>query len=80
MVAIAKQITGLNNTGASIKQFRASLKSQSMYFNDEPLPKNESGHEAHKKCSSVDGAMKFCPMRWKAIQKWFKTSKEASKQ
>ncbi|KAK3727918.1 hypothetical protein QZH41_016368 [Actinostola sp. cb2023] len=75
-VAIAKEVTGLTDTDAAIKKFRVNLKSQSMFFNEAPLPKNESGPEAYRKCSTVVGAIKHCPLRWKAMQQWFKTSRE----
>lgn len=78
-VAVAKQVTGVNDTNMAVAQFRAKLKSQSMYFNDAPLPKNESGPDAYVKCSSVEGAKKHCPVRWRTLQKWFRSSREVSK-
>ncbi|XP_031564576.1 uncharacterized protein LOC116299978 [Actinia tenebrosa] len=75
-VTVAKQVTGINDTKMAVSQFRAKLKSQSMYFNDAPLPKNESGPDAYVKCSSVEGAKKHCPVRWRTLQKWFKSSRE----
>lgn len=47
------------------------LDRKTNYFNDEPLPENETKGEAFIKCNNEGGAKKFCPNRWKAMMKWF---------
>ena len=74
---IAKEVTGENDNHTAITKFRAILNSSASYFNAEPIPKNESGEEAHKKCSDIEGAKKYCPKRWAAIQLWFAESRKA---
>ncbi|XP_032218034.2 uncharacterized protein LOC5517661 [Nematostella vectensis] len=76
VIEIAKEFTGLDNTSAAVTSFRHKLTEQDMYFNAESFPKNESSSEAFRRCSSDEGAKKYCPKRWEALQKWFKTSRE----
>ena len=74
---IAKEVTGENDSNTAITKFRAILNSSASYFNAEPIPKNESDEEAHRKCSDIEGAKKYCPKRWAAIQLWFAESRKA---
>lgn len=76
ILELARNITGLDDTAAAIKQFRAKLSSQEMYFNKRPFPANESNPEAYARCNNLDGAKRFCPRRWEALQRWFKMSRE----
>ncbi|XP_015750670.1 PREDICTED: uncharacterized protein LOC107330606 [Acropora digitifera] len=77
ILELARNITGLDDTAAAIKEFRAKLSSQEMYFNKRPFPANESNPEAYARCNNLDGAKRFCPQRWEALQRWFKMSREA---
>ena len=54
-VQIAKTITGLDNGTAAVKSFRRFIQLPSMYFNEEPFPKNESDERAYRKCHSERG-------------------------
>ena len=57
--------------------FIKRLNESDMYFTgDEPIPKNESDEKAHIRCSSVEGAKKYCPKRWAAMQRWFSEARE----
>ena len=67
----AKNVTGKSNETEAIREFRELLDSPDNYFNKVPFPPNESDAQAHARCSSIEGAKKYCPMRWKAIQGWF---------
>ena len=67
----AKKVTGKSNETEAIKEFRQLLDSPDNYFNKVPFPANESDAQAHARCSTIEGAKKYCPMRWKAIQGWF---------
>ena len=49
-----------------------------MYFNSEPIPKNESDKKAHRKCSDIEGAKKYCPKRWAALELWMAEARKAS--
>jgi len=63
----------MNQTSdASAKdEFIKRLNESDMYYADKAIPANESNENAHVLCSSVEGAIKYCPNRWKAMQNWF---------
>ena len=75
---IAKEITGVNDSDQAVRLFRKKLNSTESFFNDAPIPKNESDKEAHKKCSNLKDAEKYCPKRWAAMQLWFKEARRVS--
>ena len=75
---IAKKVTGKNNESEAIKEFRSKLDSPDNFFNKDPFPDNESDAQAHVRCSTIEGAKKYCPMRWKALQEWFKEARMVS--
>ena len=75
---VARQVTGESDNQTAIAKFRAKLNSSESYFNAEPIPKNESDKEAHKKCSDIEGAKKYCPKRWAAFELWMAESRKAS--
>ena len=75
---VAKQVTGESDNQTAITKFRAKLNSSESYFNAEPIPKNESYKEAHKKCSDIEGAKKYCPKRWAAFELWLAESRKVS--
>ena len=74
-VKAAKSVTGKENETEAIREFRSKLDSPDNYFNKDPFPDNESDAQAHARCSTIEGAKKYCPMRWKALQEWFKESR-----
>lgn len=76
ILEVAREVTGEANNATAVKRFREKLNSSENYFNSEPIPKNESDEEAHKKCSDIEGAKKYCPKRWAAIQLWFSESRK----
>lgn len=78
-VQVAKEVTNITDDNATaIKTFRKILHSQDMYFNKDPIPANEMGEEAFKKCSNIADAERNCPKRWEALQKWFKEARMVS--
>jgi len=79
-VDIAKTVTGLENETEAVKSFRQFIHSPSMYFNEEPFPKNESDERAHRKCNSERAARDFCPVRYAAMQRWFEFSRSTLSQ
>lgn len=70
-VKIAKKITGKMNENQAIEVLNKRLKSQSMYFNDEKFPENESSKDAFSKCTSMEEAKIRCPKRHQAMLTWF---------
>lgn len=75
-MAVAREVTGESDNATAVKKFREKLNSSESYFNSAPIPKNESDEEAHKKCSDIEGAKKYCPTRWAAMQLWFSESRK----
>ena len=71
----AKSFTGNNNESIAIAIFKKELNASSNFFNNESFPANESNEMAHRLCSSVKEAKKYCPKRWAAIQEWFKEAR-----
>jgi len=76
VVEVARQVTGEPDNQTAVAKFRAKLNSSESYFNTEPIPKNESDEEAHKKCSDIEGAKKYCPKRWAALELWMAESRK----
>ena len=75
---VAREVTGESDNQTAVTKFRAKLNSSESYFNAEPIPKNESDKKAHKKCSDIEGAKKYCPKRWAAFELWMAESRKAS--
>ena len=71
-------MTGQNDSDEAVRLFRQKLNSSESFFNDAPIPQNESNKEAHRKCSDLKGAEKHCPKRWAAMQLWFKEARRVS--
>ncbi|KAK3740549.1 hypothetical protein QZH41_004318 [Actinostola sp. cb2023] len=76
VIQIAREVTGEQNSSIATKKFKKILKQDDMYFSEEAIPASESDKNAYKLCSTVEGAKKHCPVRWKAIQNWFTYSRQ----
>ena len=70
-VEIAKKITGKKDEQQAMEELKKRLYNQSMYFNDEKFPENESGKDAFSKCTSMEEAKIYCPKRHQAMLTWF---------
>lgn len=70
-VEIAKKVTGKQDEGQAVDDFKRLLEDQSMFFNDEKIPENESNKDAFAKCTSMEQAKIYCPNRYKAMLTWF---------
>ncbi|KAJ7385378.1 hypothetical protein OS493_016459 [Desmophyllum pertusum] len=75
VVEIAKDVMGVNDSDQAVALFRQKLNSTDSFFNDAPIPKNETDEEAHKRCSNLMGAETYCPKRWAAMQLWFREAR-----
>ena len=63
-----------------MEEFQKVLKNVSVsFFNTEELPKNESEGDAFKLCKSIEGAKKYCPNRWKAMESWFSFARKVGR-
>ena len=65
-----------NDTQKAKEKFISLLNRSEMFYNKEEIPENESNETAHKLCSSITGAKKYCPVRWRAMQNWFSHARE----
>lgn len=71
VLEIACSVTNQTTDASTKDLFIKRLNESDMYFEDKSIAANESDENAHVLCSSVEGAMKYCPNRWKAMQNWF---------
>ena len=78
VLQIARSVTKQASNDTAKDLFIKRLNESDMYFTDKPIPANESDQNAHILCSSVEGAMKYCPKRWEAMQKWFTEARRVS--
>ena len=76
IVDVAKRVTRKEDNDTAVAEFKKKLNSSESYFNPEPIPKNESDKEAHKKCGDIEGAKKYCPKRWAALELWMAESRK----
>ncbi|XP_048583991.1 uncharacterized protein LOC5513994 [Nematostella vectensis] len=70
-VRIAQEITELSDEEAAVKEFKGILENQTMFFNDQAFPANESDKEAFLKCNSMESARQYCPTRYASMRRWF---------
>ncbi|KAL9963384.1 hypothetical protein ACROYT_G026894 [Oculina patagonica] len=76
VINLARRVTQENDSQKAKGEFIKILNRSEMFYNTEDIPKNESDATAHKLCSSIDGAKKYCPVRWNAMQNWFAHARE----
>ena len=78
VLEIARSVTNQTSNDTAKELFIKRLNESDMYFADKPIPANESNANAHVLCSSVEGAKKYCPNRWRAMQNWFAEAKKVN--
>ena len=78
VLEIARSVTNQTSNETAKELFIKRLNESDMYFADKPIPANESNANAHVLCSSVEGAKKYCPNRWRAMQNWFAEAKKVN--
>lgn len=71
VLEVARLVTLERNNDTAKEQFIKRMNHSDMYFIEEDIPKNESDKNAHIVCGDVEGAKKYCPTRWRALQNWF---------
>ena len=78
MLEVAREITQASSNKTAEKKFRQDYlrNREKSYYNTEPFPANESDKNAHVMCSTAEGAERYCPKRWEAMQRWFKMSRQ----
>ena len=78
VLEVARSVTNQTNNDTAKELFIKRLNESDMYFADKPIPANESDANASVLCSSVEGAKKYCPNRWKAMQNWFAEARKVN--
>ena len=69
VIDIAKKYTNKSDEREAVQAFRKILDSRSMWHNNGSFPVNESNEYAYKTCVDPETAAKYCPVRWKAVNK-----------
>ena len=73
---LTRHVTQENDHQSAKEKFIGILNRSEMFYNKEEIPENESNKTAHKLCSTISGAKKYCPVRWNAMQNWFAHARE----
>ena len=74
MLEVARKVTQISDTDEAVKAFQNLLSNHSVsFYNEAPLPENETTGDAFTKCTSEETAKINCPNRWKALMKWFES-------
>ena len=80
VLEIARLVTQETDNDTAKDRFITRMNHSDMYFVEEDIPKNESDENAHVLCGDEEGAKKYCPTRWRAIQNWFSEDHMVSEQ
>ena len=72
-------MTKVDNVDEAKRRFKELINDTKMYYNDKDIPANESDANAHKVCSTVKGAERYCPHRTAAMKNWFDHSKQVTR-
>ncbi|XP_065654037.1 uncharacterized protein LOC100201250 [Hydra vulgaris] len=75
-IILAKQITKKNAEDDAIKTFIEDLNDPKHFFNTSLIPESENGNEGAKKCKNMATAKINCPVRYNAMNEWFKYVRE----
>ena len=73
---LTRHVTQENDHQSAKEKFIGILNRSEMFYNKEEIPENESNETAHKLCSTISGAKRYCPVRWNAMQNWFAHARE----
>ncbi|XP_031560462.1 uncharacterized protein LOC116296565 [Actinia tenebrosa] len=68
-IAIAREITGVNDSDQAVTDFKKKLSK--MFFNENPIPDNETNEDAAMKCIDMASAKIHCSQRYASMLKWF---------
>ena len=72
VIKIAKARTKEQNESKAIKKFRIQLENDKYFY----IVENETTNsELYMKCYDKTTAEKYCPQRWKAMNRWLESAK-----
>ena len=78
MLKLATKLTKIDDVDEAKRRFKELIDDPKMFYNDEVIPANESDANAHKVCSTVKDAERYCPHRIAAMKNWFAHTKQVS--
>ena len=74
---VSNQRRGESSNTSAIDYLKRKLNASAAFFAND-IPANESDDRAHSLCKNDKNAAIYCPVRWDAMQKWFKVAREVS--
>ena len=74
---VSNQSRGESSNTSAIDYLKMKLNASAAFFAND-IPANESDDRAHSLCKNDKNAAIYCPVRWEAMQKWFKVAREVS--
>lgn len=75
---LATKVTKVDDENEAKRRFKELINDPKMFYNDKEIPANESDTNAHKVCSTVKDAEKYCPHRTAAMENWFEHTKQVT--
>jgi len=76
VLKLATEVTKVDDENEAKRRFKELINDPKMFYNDKEIPANESDANAHKVCSTVKDAEKYCPHRTAAMENWFEHTKQ----
>jgi len=73
---IAVKITNKTLQDGAVQEFKVDMNHPRHFFNTTPIPDNESGSIGGSRCKNMEMARKNCPVRYEAMQLWFKYAQQ----
>lgn len=78
ILKLATKVTKVDDENEAKRRFKELINDPKMFYNDKEIPANESDANAHKVCSTVKDAEKYCPHRTAAMENWFEHTKQVT--
>eukprot|EP00111_Clytia_hemisphaerica_P000364 TCONS_00000989-protein len=70
LVNIAKNLTGSKTEDEAISKIKSKLSAPNQFHGPKKFPEVESNTTAYARCKDEFSARKYCPIRWKSMEKW----------
>ena len=75
-VEIAIKITNQTEEDSAVSEFKMDMNHPRHFFNTTAIPENENGAVGGTRCKNMEMARKNCPVRYEAMQLWFKYAQQ----
>jgi len=70
IVEIAQNYTNTADENEAINKTKTRLRAPNQYHGAFKFPEIESNATAYARCVDEESAKKYCPVRWKSMEKW----------